>query len=293
MKADGTLATTMENHYKTFIVRLDPPFFRMHHCADLLQTEEDFAQIAGAGLNFVRIPIAYWAIETRDDDPFLAHVSWKYFLKAIQWARKYGIRINLDLHVAPGSQNGYNHSGKGRNQVRFLNGVMGYANAQRMLDYIRIFAEFISQPQYSNVVTMLSVLNEPSGSINADSLDALCVLFHRRPSRSPLTRTPRASYLQAYQIVRKASGNGQGPWVTYHDSFRSLDSWAGYMPGADRIALDTHQYFAFGDTPITAPLATIATLPCTGWTNYVNGSMAAFGVTVGGEYSNGWNDCGL
>jgi glucan 1,3-beta-glucosidase len=36
----------------------------------------------------------------------------RYFLKAIGWARKYGLRINLDLHTMPGSQNGYNHSGK-------------------------------------------------------------------------------------------------------------------------------------------------------------------------------------
>lgn len=40
------------------------------------QTEEDFAQIAGAGLNFVRIPIPYWAIETRGDEPFLAKTCW-------------------------------------------------------------------------------------------------------------------------------------------------------------------------------------------------------------------------
>lgn len=45
---------------------------RDHH-----QTEQDFAQIAAAGLNFVRIPIGYWAIETRDNEPFLAKVSWQ------------------------------------------------------------------------------------------------------------------------------------------------------------------------------------------------------------------------
>ena len=27
----------------------------------------------------------------------------------IAWARKYGLRICLDLHAVPGSQNGYNH----------------------------------------------------------------------------------------------------------------------------------------------------------------------------------------
>lgn len=41
-------------------------------------------------------------------------------------------------------RSGYNHSGK-LGQVDFLNGVMGVANAQRTLNYIRIFTEFISQ----------------------------------------------------------------------------------------------------------------------------------------------------
>lgn len=44
----------------------------------MIQTETDFAAIAGAGLNFVRIPIAYWAIETRDGGPFLEKTSWTY-----------------------------------------------------------------------------------------------------------------------------------------------------------------------------------------------------------------------
>jgi aryl-phospho-beta-D-glucosidase BglC (GH1 family) len=42
------------------------------------QTEEDFAQIAGAGLNFVRIPLPYWAIETRANEPFLPKTAWTY-----------------------------------------------------------------------------------------------------------------------------------------------------------------------------------------------------------------------
>jgi aryl-phospho-beta-D-glucosidase BglC (GH1 family) len=29
-----------------------------------------------------------------------------YILRVLQWARKYGIRVNLDLHTIPGSQNG-------------------------------------------------------------------------------------------------------------------------------------------------------------------------------------------
>jgi glucan 1,3-beta-glucosidase len=87
-----------------------------------------------------------------------------YFLKAIQWARKYGLRINLDFHALPGSQNGWNHSGR-FGTINVLNGPMGFANAQRSLDYIRILAEFISQPQYRDVVTLFGIVNEPAGTV--------------------------------------------------------------------------------------------------------------------------------
>ena len=35
------------------------------------------AQIAGAGLNWIRLPIPFWAIETWEGEPFLAKVCWK------------------------------------------------------------------------------------------------------------------------------------------------------------------------------------------------------------------------
>jgi len=51
---------------------------------------------------------------------------------------------------------------------------MGYANAQRSLDYIRFLAEFISQPQYKDVVTMFGPTNEPhSPTVGSDNLSRL------------------------------------------------------------------------------------------------------------------------
>ena len=41
-----------------------------------------------------------------------------------------------------------------------MNGVAGYMNAQRSLDYIRIIAEFISQPQYKDVIPFFGIVNE-------------------------------------------------------------------------------------------------------------------------------------
>jgi glucan 1,3-beta-glucosidase len=41
-----------------------------------------------------------------------------------------------------------------------MNGIMGIANAQRTLDYIRIITEFISQAEYQDVVPMFGIVNE-------------------------------------------------------------------------------------------------------------------------------------
>lgn len=37
---------------------------------------------------------------------------------------------------------------------------MGIANAERALEYMRVFTEFISQPEYKDIVPMFSIMNE-------------------------------------------------------------------------------------------------------------------------------------
>ncbi|KAG9312258.1 glycoside hydrolase family 5 protein [Chiua virens] len=256
----------IEDHYNTFI------------------TEQDIAEIAGAGLNWIRLPIPFWAIEKWDFEPFLEKVCWPYILRVLQWARKYGIRVNLDLHTFPGSQNGYNHSGK-LGSVNFLNGVMGLANAERAIDYIRIIAEFISQPEWQPVVPVFSIMNEPLlSTIGKNQLTTF--------------------YLRAYDMIRNITGvgEGKGPYIAIHDGFQGVGSWAGFLQGSDRIILDTHPYFAFDGNANTEPIATGTGLQaggiwpqtaCNAWADSMNASQTAFGVTIAGEFSNGFNACGL
>jgi aryl-phospho-beta-D-glucosidase BglC (GH1 family) len=61
-------------HRERFIIEIQG---QLANSSTALQTEQDFAEIAGAGLNYVRIPIGYWAIEVRENEPFLAKTSWK------------------------------------------------------------------------------------------------------------------------------------------------------------------------------------------------------------------------
>ncbi|KAF8163791.1 glycoside hydrolase family 5 protein [Crassisporium funariophilum] len=260
--ANGGLGQ-LEDHYNTFI------------------TEEDIAQIAGAGLNFLRIPIAFWAIETWEGEPFLAKTSWTYFLRVLEWARKYGLRVCLDLHAVPGSQNGYNHSGR-LSPVNFLAGNMGLANAQRTLYYLRILTEFISQPEYQNLVPVFGIVNEALvGLIGIDSITSF--------------------YLEAHDMIRNITGKGEGngPFIAIHDGFQPLSTWTGFLQGSDRIMLDEHPYFSFGGVN-TAPIGVIGdqgiaggTWPRTDHRSSPPQSRANFGVTFAGEFAGTPNDCGL
>lgn len=72
----ANMAETITNHYDTFIVRSPESERSLPELTLAPQTEEDFAMIAGAGLNWVRISIPYWAIEVYEGEPFLEGVAW-------------------------------------------------------------------------------------------------------------------------------------------------------------------------------------------------------------------------
>lgn len=60
-------------------------------------TQDDFNQIAAAGLNHVRIPIGYWAINPLPGDPYVQG-QLPVLDRAIQWARSAGLKVMIDLH---------------------------------------------------------------------------------------------------------------------------------------------------------------------------------------------------
>lgn len=51
-------------------------------------------------------------------------------------------------------------------------------------------------------------------------------------------------------------GAGNGPYVSIHDGFQGTGFWADFLPGSDRIILDTHPYFAFDGEANNSPTVT-------------------------------------
>ena len=66
-------------------------------------TEADIVSLKNAGINHLRIPFGYWAFEIPPGEPWV-NGSWTYAMKAIGWAKKYGLQVMIDLHGLPGSQ---------------------------------------------------------------------------------------------------------------------------------------------------------------------------------------------
>ncbi|KAI4113366.1 MAG: hypothetical protein LQ345_005642 [Seirophora villosa] len=179
-------------------------------------TQEDFNAIAQAGLNHVRIPIGYWAVAPLDGDPYVQG-QLDFMDKAVSWARGAGLKVMIDLHGAPGSQNGFDNSGKygsvewqqGNTVSQTLTAIENLANRYKGA---------------TDVVTSIELLNEPLGS----SLDLGGV---------------QEFYSNGYGRVKAASSDFA---VVIHDAFQDFSTyWTGYGNDYADLMLDTHQYQIF------------------------------------------------
>ncbi|KAJ9151160.1 Glucan 1,3-beta-glucosidase 2 [Pleurostoma richardsiae] len=247
-------ASTLEKHYSTFV------------------TESTFAEIADAGLDHVRIPFSYWAVETYSGDPYIFRTSWRYLLRGIEWARKYGLRVNLDLHALPGSQNGWNHSGR-QGPIGWMNGTDGDLNVQRSKDVHDKLSQFFAQDRYTNIISHYGLCNEPKMTF--------------LPVDQVISWTE-----EMYALVRK---NGvKNAIVVFGDGFMGLSNWQGRMTGYDDMALDVHQYVIFNNNQIDYNHTTKITYACEGWTEQTEQSMdtsTGYGPTLVAEWSQADTDC--
>ncbi len=245
---------TLESHYATFI------------------TKQTFIDIKNAGLDHVRIPYPYWAVTTYSGDPYVPQIAWRYLLRGIEYARQNGLRVNLDLHSLPGSQNGWAHSGH-QGDINWILGTDGATNAQRSLDIHNQLSQFFAQDRYKNVVTIYGLVNEPK----------MLVI----PPDSVLDWNKKA-----IKIVRD---NGMDQHIVFGDGFLSLDDWDDMFHGVDdKLVMDTHQYQIFNTGQLKLKHQDKINLACSGWTGLMvaaNNPSTGWGPTLDGEWSQADTDC--
>ncbi|CAG8624743.1 24897_t:CDS:2, partial [Gigaspora margarita] len=184
-------------------------------------TEHDIKKIASYGLNYLRIPVGYWAFEKKPSEPFVMG-GFKYLLKAVGWAKKYGLKVIVDLHGAPGSQNGYDHTGR-YGPIKWQTGD----NIQRTLNVIKNITLTFNHPEFRNTVTSIGVLNEPAAVIRNQFNEYFKDAYN-------LIREKNSDILILYDAsFFFVSGDGD-------DSIEFLESLK-----FKRVVLDTHIYNAF------------------------------------------------
>ncbi|SCV67111.1 BQ2448_5757 [Microbotryum intermedium] len=178
-------------------------------------TELDIEEIAEAGLNHIRIPVGYWAVDinTAAGEPYIPG-SLYYLDSAIKWAKKAGLRVLVDLHGVPGSQNALDNSGR-RGSINWNKNA---TNLVRTRNVLTVLADEFSKPEYHNVVTAIQPVNEPWGH-EPDVLAAA-----------------EDYYYDGFQLA-KLDGTDPSRSLLYviHDAFKGVTHWKGKRRPPDPV----------------------------------------------------------
>jgi glucan 1,3-beta-glucosidase len=190
-------------------------------------TREDFAWLAETGINAVRIPLGHWIF----GPPYPYHSAYgatphpfvqggiDVLDRALDWAEEFGLHVILDLHAAPGCQNGLDNGG--------IRGVREWHTRAEYIDHsVDVLGRLADRYRGSRALYGIQLLNEPWQDVPTDLL--------------------KAFYLRAYAAVR-AHCPAERVAIVFHDGFRSHDEYVGFLqpPEFANVIFDIHRYQCF------------------------------------------------
>jgi glucan 1,3-beta-glucosidase len=186
---------------------------RLRHHRDSFIMAADFRWLKEQGIEAIRLPVGYWLLG--GEEPFVEATHYVDF--AFEQATQNGLKVVLDLHAAPGSQNGNDHSGRAGE----IDWHKNSDNIKRTLTVIERLAE-----RYGNEanLTGIELLNEPGWEVSFDIL--------------------RDFYNKGYKIIRKIAGSNVA--VIISDGYKP-DEWFNAMPASkyENLVMDMHLYQVF------------------------------------------------
>lgn len=212
MEEKPNAAEAIEEHWQTFI------------------TEEDFEWLSNHGINYVRLPIPWWLYGetftyTHEE---VTHTvtyarSFEYIQQAMVWAEEYDIQVLLDLHTAPGGQNGFDNGG--------ITDVLQWPREENVNKTLDIIEQIAKDFKDYDSLWGIEVLNEPGWGVNMGILQQY--------------------YIDSYNLIREHAGDEV--WVGFHDGFRGYltTTWNDFFLSTENnftnVFFDVHLYQVFGD----------------------------------------------
>ena len=198
-------------------------------------SERDFAQIKSFELDTVRIPVPYFIFGDRE--PFIGCIE--ELDNAFDWAEKYDLRILIDLHTAPLSQNGFDNGG--------ICGVCRWSQVPEEVEFVLNVLEKLSE-RYGKRRGLLGItpINEPITEPLWSQMGTQSRYVPVEPelaagSAANTMEFLRGFYTDAYRRIRAHMDPEK--YVVFHDAFR-IGDWKEFLTqsGFDHVILDTHQY---------------------------------------------------
>ncbi|MBR4503272.1 MAG: cellulase family glycosylhydrolase [Clostridia bacterium] len=209
----------LRKHYETYI------------------TEADFAFMAEAGVNLVRIPIPYYIFGEPGRPASVDCLD-----KAFDWAEKYAIRVLIDLHSVRGGQNGFDNSGS-----------CGLCTWHKHPEYVEETLQLLERlaVRYAHRPALFGIgpVNEPA----SDHIMALNAFLFRDKYPERVARSEavpdeflKRFYLDVYRRLKPLLP--ENAVIVLSDQF-DLSRWADFMPRDEfpGVWLDAHKYLTFSE----------------------------------------------
>lgn len=200
---------------------------RLRHHWQTFITRDDFVWLADVGLNAVRIPVGHWIFGA--NYPYhRTYGEYQYpFVqggieildKAFEWAAETGLGVVLDLHAAPGCQNGFDNGG--------IKDVCEWHTDQAFIDHSLWVLESLAERYHGHpALHAIEVLNEPRWDVDTEILKRYNTEGYHRIRK----------YCQPDKVA-----------VVFHDGFRSHREYLGFMkePEFENVVFDIHRYQCF------------------------------------------------
>lgn len=209
---------------------------RLRRHWDSFITRADFDWIAAHGLNAVRIPLGHWIFgpdypHHRSYGPYrhpFVNGGIAVLDRAMEWAAATGLRVVLDLHAAPGCQNGFDNGG-------IKDVCEWHTRPEYIAHALDVLARLAARYRGHPALHAIEVLNEPRWDVPTELL--------------------KTYYRDAYERIREHCPAEQVA-VIFHDGFRSWREFAGFMapPQWRNVIFDLHRYQCFERSDIDSDI---------------------------------------
>lgn len=184
--------------------------------------------------------------------------------RAVGWARNQGLKVIIDLHGAPKSQNGFDHSGQKLSEPEWGTGDSIHETHKALWQIYQKYGNASMQ----DVVIGIQPLNEP-----------LLMKLDKE--------TVKQFYRDAFFTLRETSDTA----MILHDGFLNPEWMNSFLTpqdnGAQGVIVDHHEYTIFDDALTALSVQERQALTCNNIDKYRNSDKW----TIVGEWSGAVTDC--